>query len=202
MKKICILIVILLAAHLAFADTQPPTPDAIQPLTGYIYSNVSFSVALLEEVFPFDLTNTLLAEDTATPSAVNGLRIGTYSLQSTGTTFKLYVTHDRLTVVERTFGTDDGTISNIDYRLYMQLGNLTNFKYCASATTPEATISNGAVTTNFDNCILFSGSTIDLINQSIYVCLYDHAGGNTTAATVNKLMGGTYSSNIYFYLEV
>jgi len=175
--------------------------DAVQPLIGYIYSNVTFSVSLLEEVFPFDISNSSYAEDSTTPTSVNGLNIGTYTLSSTSTSFKLYVAHDKLTVVERTFGIDDGTLSEIDYRLYMQMGGSTTFSCCLSDSNPDLDVSGGD-TLSFSNCILISSSAISLSDQNIYVCLYDHTGGDTTADTVENLMSGTYSSNIYFYLEV
>ncbi len=196
MKKAILLLLVLFSLLPVFADY-----DAVQPLTGYIYSNVTFSVSLLEEVFPFDLNNSSYAEDTTSPTSVNGLKIGTYSLSSTSTSFKLYVSHDKLTVVERTFGIDDGTISEIDYRLYLQMGSSTTFSCCLSDSNPDVDVSSNE-SLSFTNCILISSSAISLSSQNIYVCLYDHAGGDTTADTVDELMAGTYSSNIYFYLEV
>ncbi len=196
MKKMIIIFFVLVSLSPVFADY-----DAVQPLTGYIYSNVTFSVSLLDEVFPFDLSNSSYAEDTSSPTSVNGLNIGTYSLSSSSTSFKLYVAHDKLTIVERTFGIDDGTLSEIDYRLYMQMGSSTTFDCCLSDSNPNLDVSGGD-TLSFSNCIYIKSSAINLSSQNIYVCLYDHTGGSTTADTVNNLMSGTYSSNIYFYLEV
>ncbi len=196
MKKIIVLLIVLASLSPLFADY-----DAMQPLTGYIYSNVTFSVSLLDEVFPFNLSDSNFAEDGASPTTVRGLRIGKYTLSSTSTSFKLYVTHDNLKIVERTFGIDDGTISQIDYRLYLQMGSSSVFDCCTSDTSPDVDVSSGG-TLSFSNKILISGNSINLQDQNIYICLYDHSGGGTTSDTVNNLMSGTYSSNIYFYLEV
>jgi len=199
MKKIIILLFVIASIFPVFADY-----NAVQPLTGYIYSNVTFSITIFEEYLPFDLTNSDYAEDSSSPTYAKGVNIGSYTLSSTSTVFKLYVTHDKLTLVDRTFGIDDGTLSEIDYYLYMQMGSSTTFACCLSDTAPDVDVSGGD-SLSFTNKILIEGSIIskvNLLDQNLYICLYDHNGGETTAETVEKLMNGTYSSNIYFYLEV
>ena len=139
-------------------------------------------------------------------SQIKGLRVGTYSLESNVTDFVLYIAHDPLILVNRTFGTegDEGTISNIDYRLYMEMGG-SSFKSCLSDnsaggsgwTAKNATVKmqlSGTDTTDWP-----VGTTY-FSNKGLYVSLQDRTGGST-ANTVAKLMAGTYSSTIYFYLE-
>lgn len=193
MKRIMVSLLILLISLISvFAY------DGVQPLTGYIYSSVSFSVDISSE--PFNLANPLLSDDSASPTYINGLRIGNFSLMATSSKFNLYVTHDKLHLIERTYGVDDGTLSSIDYRLFMELGP-TGFSSCLSDSTPDIDVYTGNPFSALRNYILISGFSASLEEQGFFVSLYDHTM-STTSETVNELMAGTYASNIYFYLEV
>ena len=189
MKKRIITLLILLAA-LSFVFSC----DGVQPLTGYIYSNVTFSVDISSE--PFNLTNPVLSDESAGPV----FSIGSYSLSATSSSFNLYVTHDKLHLIERTYGVDDGTLASIDYKLHMMLGP-NGVESCLSDNNPDLDVYNGDTFVSLTNYIKVSGFSASLTDQGFYVSLYDHTKG-TTADTVNALMAGTYASNIYFYLEV
>ena len=193
MKKIKVALLILLTS-LSFVFAY----DGIQPLTGYIYSSVTFSVDISDE--PFNLANPVLADNSASPTYINGIRVGSFSLTATSSRFNLYVTHDKLHLIERTYGVDDKTLSSIDYRLFMELGP-TGFACCLSDSNPDITNYSGNPFAALNNYILVSGFSASLENQGFYVSLYDHSSGGTTTDTVNDLMAGTYASNIYFYLE-
>lgn len=197
MKKIIIAILIVLVGFSVAAETKE---TLVQPLVGYLYGEISFSVNLLDEVLPFNLASPEVAERT-TSNMLSGLRIGTYSLVASNVTFKLYVTHSQMFLKERIFGIEDeGTLSAIDYRLYMETGSNSNFQSCLSDNSPSietyANLANA-----FTNKILIEGLSIDYTNQGLYVSLEDHTK-TTTEATVNALKAGTYASDIYFYLEV
>ena len=193
MKK-AIFALLILFASLFFVFSY----DGVQPLTGYIYSSVSFAVDISTD--PFNLAYPVLADDSDSPSHINGLRIGSFSLTATSSSFKLYITHDKLHLVERTYGVDDKPLSSIDYRLFMELGP-TGFASCLSDSNPDINIYTGNPFSTLENYILVSGFSASLDSQGFYVSLYDHTM-STTTETVNELMAGTYASTIYFYLEV
>ena len=99
--------ILLLATFYLFSSSGDYSYDGKLPLTGFIYSNVTFSVQILNEVIPFNLANPVLADDSLTPTYINGLRIADFSLTSTSSSFRLYITHDKLHLIERTYGVDD-----------------------------------------------------------------------------------------------
>ena len=197
MKKIIIAILIVLVGFSVAAETKE---TLVQPLVGYLYGEISFSVNLLDEVLPFNLASPEVAERTSS-NMISGLRIGTYSLIASNVSFKLYVTHSQMLLKERIFGIEDqGTLSAIDYRLYMEMGSNNNFQSCLSDISPNVE-SYSNLANAFTNKILIDGQSINYTNQGLYVSLEDHTM-QTTAATVEALKAGTYASDIYFYLEV
>ncbi len=209
MRRTLIAIIMALTACLPLYSIEASKDSVSHNMVGYVYGSVSFNVSLNEAV-PFDLESSTVAENPHPTTVLGGLTIGTYSL-ITNVDFRLYVTHDKLHLVERTFGTtytdsngntveDPGTLSEIDYRLYMATGPTGSFLSCLS--DGNAYISAYAsITTAFTNQILIQGNQIDLPNQNMYLTLEDHTS-TTTAQTVNNLKAGTYKSNIYFYLIV
>lgn len=197
MKKIIIAILIVLVGFSAAAETKE---TLVQPLVGYLYGEISFSVNLIDEVLPFNLASPEVAERT-TSNMLSGLRIGTYSLIASNVSFKLYVTHGKMVLKERIFGIEDeGTLSAIDYRLYMETGSNNNFQSCLSDISPNVE-SYSNLANAFTNKILIDGQSINYTNQGFYVSLEDRTM-QTTEATVAALKAGTYASDIYFYLEV
>lgn len=197
MKKIIIAILIVLVGFSVAAETKE---TLVQPLVGYLYGEISFSVNLLDEVLPFNLASPEVVERTSS-NIISGLRIGTYSLVASNVSFKLYVTHSQMLLKERIFGIEDqGTLSAIDYRLYMETGSNNNFQSCLSDSVANVE-SYSNLANAFTNKILIEGQSINYTNQGLYVSLEDHTM-TTTDATVAALKAGTYASDIYFYLEV
>lgn len=205
MKKIAILILILafVSPFVLLASTSVVTP---LQLRGYVYGETAFSVSFMNDVLPFNLESSEVGDNPNYASILSGLRIGTYSLESNVTSFVLYIAHDALVLTNRTFGTegDTGTISTIDYRLYMEMGG-SSFKSCLSDS--EAGLSGWSAKTATKNMQMSGTNTTDwpvgttyFSNKGIYVSLEDHTSGST-ANTVANLMAGTYTSNIYFLLE-
>ena len=220
MKKAFVSLLVLLILSVCICSADEVAMDYIShAMTGFVYGSVVFNVSLNDSV-PFDLESPSVSENPYPTSSISGLNIGTYTLQ-TNTDFKLYITHDKLHLVERTFGTtytdaqgnvveDPGTVSEINYRLYLQTGPTGSFVSCLS--DANAALSGGtAVESAFQNQILIQGRDIDLPNQNIFLSLEDptsvtdpdtHETTTGTNVTVNQLKAGTYKSNIYFYLVV
>ena len=219
MKKTIVSMLILLLLAVSICSAAQTVLDQVgHTMVGYVYGSVVFNVALNDAV-PFDLESPSISENPSPLTSLAGLNIGTYTLQ-TNTDFKLYITHDALHLVERTFGTtytdsqgneveDPGTVSAIDYRLYLQTGPNGTFVSCLSDS--NAALSTGEVETAFQNQILLQGRDIDLPNQGIYLSLEDpstitdpdtNETTTSTSVTVQQLKAGTYKSNIYFYLVV
>lgn len=217
-KTFTLLIMIALCVSFCFA-VESVSDSVGHTMIGYIYGSIFFDVSLNESV-PFDLESPEVMENPTPATNMSGLRIGTYTLQ-TNTDFKLYIVHDKLHLVERTFGVtyidshgneveDPGTLSEIDYRLYLQTGPTGTFLSCKSDL--NASISDYSnIDVAFQNKMVIQGRDIDLPNQGIYLSLEDPSSitdsetGQTitsTNVTVNQLKSGTYKSNIYFYLVV
>ncbi len=202
-KNIAFLIFILISCFTLFADSPVATPFQLR---GHVFGNTVFSVSILEEVLPFNLEDTDVGENLNPYSVLRGLRIGTYSLESNVTSFKLYIAHDPLVLTNRSFGTegDTGTLSKIDYRLYMETGG-SSFKSCLSDHNLGITVSDAKTATikmvlsGTDAADWPEGTTL-YSNKGLYVSLEDYTSG-TTVQTVSDLMAGTYSSTIYFLLE-
>ncbi len=219
-KLSLILIITYICLSLCYAFADEKEKDAVKhEMIGYVYGSVTFNVSINDSV-PFDLDSNIIQENLNYATRISGLEIGTYTL-ITNTVFKLYVTHDKLHLVDRTFGTtytdsngkvieDPGTISEIDYRLYMETGPTGSF--LSSKSDSNAYISDYSnIATRFSNQILIQGENISLPNQGIHLSLEDQTTitdpvtnetETSTAITVQKLKAGKYISNIYFYLVV
>lgn len=206
MKKIIALSVLLIVAPLIvlFADTPIVSPFQLR---GYVYGATTFSVSMLEAALPFNLESPDVEDNPNYLSQLKGLRVGSYSLESNVTDFVLYIAHDPLVLVNRTFGTegDEGTISTIEYRLYMEMGG-NSYKSCLSDSSAggsgwTAKTANVNMQLSGTNSTDWPVGTTYFSNKGLYVSLEDHSDGRTTAETVAELMAGTYSSTIYFYLE-
>ena len=179
------------------------------PLTGYVYSSVKLEVTI-DGSIPFDLETPSVQENPNPTQSIQGLRIGSYNLKC-NMTFKLYITHDKLHLVARQFGTtyydedqlknDPGTLSAIDYRLYANTGISGGFVSCLSNTSPEYD-GNDFDSQFTTNRILITGNNLDLTSQGLFVSLEDNSGDTTTSEKVTALKAGLYSSNIYFYFVV
>ena len=196
-KRLLILICSALLLSRLFASDEY---QLRQSLVGYVYGSTAFTVTIIEEVLPFNLESSAVAENPTPTTKTGGLRIGYYSLTSNIEGFKMYILHDKLHLVARTFGVDDKTLSDIDYRLYLELGSSIRFKSCLSAINPEEpeTESNCITIMGSDSSSWMETGVISLIDQSIFISLEDSTEG---PATVAELKAGTYSSNIYFYIE-
>lgn len=219
MRKLFAILASIIICFSLYAD-ESIEDNLGHQMIGYVYGSVSFDVSINDSV-PFDLESETVQENLNPTTSISGLQIGTYSLV-TNTYFKLYITHDKLHLVDRTFGTtyvnedgdeveDPGTLSEIDYRFYMATGSTGSFLSCKS--DPNAALSTySGISTIFQNQILIQGRDIDLPNQGLYLSLEDHPTVTdsqtgisttlTTAQAVNSLKAGTYKSNIYFYLIV
>ena len=202
-RKTVLLIVMMLASlFIVFADTT------ITPLhmKGYVFGETSFSLSILDSALPFDLESPSVAENVNYSTTLSGIRIGNYSLESNVTAFVLYIAHSPLILTERSFGTegDEGTLSVINYRLYMEMGG-NSFKSCLSdygaggANWNAKTASVQMVLSGTDSSDWPPGTTL-YSGKGLYVTLEDRTSG-TTAGTVSDLMAGTYTSTIYFLLE-
>ena len=192
---VVLLILFLIPASL-FAVT---TEVRIHPLIGYVYGAVSFSVEFFDEVLPFNLASDVVAQNSSVFS-VGGLRVGKYTLQASNMNFTLYIAHEKLLLKERIFGIeDDGTLSSIDYRLYLETGTSGSFLSCLGDDNPDLEAFSN-LSTAFQNKMVISGSSVDYQDQGIWISLEDLTSGST-AETVRNLKAGSYASNIYFYLE-
>ena len=197
-KKLTIAVLILLVCGSLFAWTSDWYAHY---LLGYVESSITFSLEIIQEVLPFNLDSAEVKENTSTTEVV-GLRIGSYSLVSNNSTFSLYVTHSPLTLSAAASGSSSGTVSSIDYRLYMFTGVNREFKSALSDSNPASPASaekrieihGSEVWSALANPIL------SIVNESLYVSLEDNTGGDTTAQRVEKLKAGTYESDIYFLL--
>lgn len=211
MKKIVSLMLILFIS--LFASFAAPLERSVQPLIGYILKAVTFSVDIMNEVLPFDLKSEKVNPANGSASVLSGLKIGSYSLNA-NCDIKLYVAHTKLFLSGRIFGIgDSGTLSAIDYRLYLE--NKNGFDSCKSTNSYEYNLDSLDVSmlASENEKILIQetcSSPSDLIsleNKGIYVRLEDSTTGaapnqSTTALVVDALKAGTYSSDIVFFLEV
>lgn len=202
MKKTVSVLFLLFAAFIAFAaETSAPFAHY---MIGHVDSSTDFSVSILEEVLPFDLDGSDVAYNPNYQTQIKGLRIGSYSLLSNSGAFELYIAHTKLTLRDAARANDEGTLSAIDYRLYVIADyHNTKFLSCLSdtnASNPDAATNRLRVAA--DNPDVWpSGTTMcSIVNQSIYVSLDDNTRG-TTADTLADLKGGTYESTIYFMLK-
>ena len=212
MKRILLTIITMLILLPLFASVDTIKDNGIQNLIGYVYSGVSFTVSLNGNV-PFNLESNAVKENPSPAVSIKGLQIGTYSLEA-NTAIKLYIAHDKLHLVDRTFGTsytndqgilinDPGTLSEIDYRLYLKTGPTGSFLSCKSA--DNASVTDYSLLDSITEKMLIQGNSVSLTEQGMYLSLEDPTtknGETNTTNTVESLKAGTYSSNIYFYLEV
>ncbi len=204
MKKVFFVLVLALIAGCLFAETSPAYEHY---MLGYVNTAVDFSVTILEEVLPFDLegadvafNDLYVAGDTG---QIKGLRIGEYTLVSNSNEFELLIAHTPLVLKQASPGEDNGTLTQIDYRLYAVL--TTNDKFLSAlsdsnAITPDA--ANNRIRIAGDNSILWAEGTrmLSIVKKSLYLSLEDNTSGNT-ATTVADLKAGRYESNIYFMLR-
>ena len=214
MKKIlsCILVFLLSSVSLFALDMLQ---SYTQPLIGYILKSINFSVDIMEEVLPFDLQSSNVNPANGSASSLSGLRIGNYSLES-NCDVKLYVAHTKLYLSGRIFGIGDaGTLSAIDYRLYMETDDGL-FDSCISSSSLEYSLDAISAATFSglaqDEVIEISGTglsqnnVLSYNNKGIFVRLEDALTGtsrtqSTTNAVIDQLKAGTYSSDVVFYLE-
>lgn len=201
MKKIVSIMILLCIAFAAFAAVVAPYAHY---MIGHVDSATDFSVSILEEVLPFDLDGSDVSYNPNWQSQITGLRIGQYSLLSNTGAFKLYVTHTKLNLRDSSRVADEGTLSEIDYRLYMVADyRNTRFLSClsdANASSPDSATNSICVSGDNPNVWPDGTSMCTIVNQSIYVSLEDNTRG-TTDATVADLKSGTYESTIYFMLK-
>lgn len=199
MKKIIMItMLILLACGSLFAWTSDWYAHY---LLGYVEASITFSLDIIQEVLPFDLDSVEVKENTSTTDVV-GLRIGSYSLVSNNSNFSLFVTHSPLTLSVPASESNTGTVTSIDYRLYMFTGVNREFKSTLSASNPASPASAESRIEIKGNEVWSSavGPILSIVNQSLYLSLEDHTDGDTTAQRVEKLKAGTYESDIYFIL--
>ena len=214
LKKLIILICIAIISPFVFSTTTVNSHFVM----GYIDSNTTFSVNMLNEVLPFDLESKEVVMSAATN--VKGIRIGTFSILSNTKDFRVFVAHtplfwDSTSAVNG----DTKTETSIDYRMYLILGNEDIFKDSMSYPAPtELTINIQGRTdeenNNDDTYITLSGHDPDVwpnsvsgilsvVRQSIYVRLEvsGDTDGTLTAARIENLKAGNYVSDVYFFLE-
>lgn len=201
MKKIVSSLILLFVAFVAWAEVSAPYAHY---MLGHVESATDFSVSILEEVLPFDLDGSDVAYNANYTTQIKGLRIGSYSLISNTDKFELYITHSKLKLRDAARANDEGTLSEIDYRLYVIADyHNTKFLTClsdANASNPESASNKVLVAGNNRDVWPSGASMCSIINQSIYLSLEDSTRG-TTAATLADLKGGTYESTIYFMLK-
>ena len=209
MKKVYLVMILFMTALCRLFAVEKAIENGSLPLTGYVYSSVKLEVTI-DGSIPFDIELAEVQENPNPTQSIQGLRIGSYNLKC-NMTFKLYITHDKLHLVARQFGTtyyseeqlmnDPGTLSEIDYRLYANAGITTGFVSCVSNASPD--YDGNSFDTQFtSNRILITGNNLDLTNQGLYISLEDNSGDTTTSEKVTALKAGLYSSNIYFYFVV
>ncbi|MCQ2412510.1 MAG: hypothetical protein MJ057_06090 [Sphaerochaetaceae bacterium] len=173
-------------------------------MIGHVDSATDFSVSILEEALPFDLDGSDVAYNPNYQTQIRGLRIGSYSLLSNSGNFELLISHSKLTLRDATRANDEGTLSQIDYRLYV-IADYRNTKFlsCLSdsnASNPDSASNRVRVAGDNPDVWPSGASMCSIVNQSIYVSLDDNTRGST-AATIADLKGGTYESTIYFMLK-
>ena len=202
-KKRLIFLILSLCFFRLFASTSIVTPFQMR---GHVFGTTTFSVSILSSAIPFDLEGSNVAENINYTTTLGGLQIGAYTLKSNTTTFALYVAHDALVLTDRSYGAegDPGTLSSINYRLYMETAN-GGFKSCLSddglgQTTWSAKNASIKMVLSGTDSTDWPANTTELSNKKMYISLEDRTSG-TTADTVADLMAGTYSSTIYFLLE-
>lgn len=201
MKKIVSSLILLFVAFVAWAEVSAPYAHY---MLGHVNSATDFSVSILEEVLPFDLDGSDVAYNDNYTTQIKGLRIGSYSLISNTKFFELYITHSKLKLRDAARANDGGTLSEIDYRLYVIADyHNTKFLSCLSdtnAANPDSAAKSICVSASNENIWPSGASMCSIIDQSIYVSLHDNTRG-TTADTLADLKGGTYESTIYFMLK-
>lgn len=205
MRKLVLIIIIL--AIPSFCLFSDGTPDAVPLLLiGHINTSTQFSVSL-DGSLPFDIESNAVQPTGASETQISGIRIGSFSLKTSGSGFNLYVLHDKLQLTDRVFGTDyqengnavydPGTKENIDYRLYMETSVSGSFLSCKSSS--QANLSGYSSLNNpseLGDYIRLFGNSVDINNLGIYVVLEDE---DTVAS---ELKAGLYSSTIYFYMVI
>ncbi len=204
MKRIFFVLILALIAVCLFAETPPAYEHY---MLGYVNTAVDFSVTILEEVLPFDLEGSDVAFNdlyvAGDGGQIKGLRIGEYTLVSNSNEFELLIAHTPLVLKEASPGEDDGTLTQIDYRLYAVLGAEDHFLTTlsdANAITPDG--ASNKIRIAGDNQYIWPDGTtmLSIVRKSLYLSLEDNTSGNT-ADTVADLKAGRYESNIYFMLK-
>lgn len=203
MKRFVLALFILIVALPIFAASY--TSDAYgHYLLGYVDKSTDFSVTLLNEVLPFDLTSSEVSYNASYASIIKGLRIGYYSLISNTGDFELLIAHTPLELTTVKKDKDTATLSKIDYRLYAVADyQNTKFLSCLSDTNADnpATATNKIRVAGDNTNVWPAGATMcNIVNQSLYVSLEDNTSGSTDK-TVEDLISGSYESTVYFVLR-
>lgn len=201
MKKSILMIIVLVLGFCLFADNASDSIPLL--LLGHINASTQFSVSI-DGTVPFDLESDSVQKTGNPETQIMGIKIGSYSLSSTGVSFNLFVLHDKFQLTERLFGTeyeegyDPGTKESIDYRLYIETGSSGGgFLSCKSSSF--ANLSSYSSLNNPENLgeyIRISGNVVDVDSRGLYVVLDD----DDTSAS--ELKAGLYASTLYFYMEV
>ena len=204
MKKFFFVLVLALIAGCLFAETSPAYEHY---MLGYVNAAVDFSVDILEDVLPFDLEGSDVAFNdryiAGDSGQIKGLRIGEYTLVSNSNEFELYIAHTPLILKEASAGEDDGTLTQIDYRLYAVLGSEDVFLSAlsdADALTPDSAVNKIRIAGDNQDVWPEGTRMLSIVRKSLYLSLEDNTSGST-ANTVADLKAGRYESNIYFMLK-
>lgn len=204
MNKFISILIILIVCFSVFGAPFTSEPFAHYML-GYVESATDFSVEIFEEVLPFDLDGSEVAYNPNWATLIRGLRIGQYSLISNTGDFELYISHTKLTLRGAARAGDEGTLSEIDYRLYAIADyNNTRFLSCLSdAGASSADSCTNVIRVAGDNPNVWpDGATMcSIVNQSLYVSLDEDTNGGSTVEAIANLKGGTYESTIYLLLK-
>lgn len=169
-------------------------PPVSHYMIGRVDTVVEFNIEMLEEVLPFDLEGADVAYNGNYSVDISGLKVGNYSIVANRRDFTLTITHTNFRLSGGYVESDPTTF--IDYRLYLVLNFDTKyFKSCLTDGSIEVKGSDTQVwpETGNDMALL-------LIREGLFISLDD--GNGTTAASIENLKDGDYSSTISFVLTV
>lgn len=202
MKRFVVFLLIVFVTLPIFAEY---TSDAYgHYIIGRVDTSTNFSVTLLNDVLPFDLTSTEVQYNPDFTTMIRGIRVGYYSLFSNSGNFELLIAHTPLVLTTERNINDTGILNKIDYRLYA-VADYHNVKFltCLSdenAINPADALNKIRVASDNENIWPDGATMCTIVNQSIYVSLEDDTSGNT-ASTVEDLIAGSYESAVYFLLR-